>query len=144
MSRVLATISLLFGSNVFMNWAWYGHLKHSRWSFPAAVLISWLIAAPEYALQVPANRLGHVSQGGRFTASQLKILQEAITLTVFLAFAWLVLREIPRPNELLAMGLIVAAVGVAMWGRGERRGDDRPVAAHVAAMPDGPTEGDFK
>lgn len=129
MSRALATVGLLFGSNVFMTWAWYGHLKHVKWSIPLAVFVSWLIALPEYGLQVPANRLGHVSQGGPFSASQLKILQEAITLTVFLVFARVVLGERPRPNELLAMGLILVAVAVAMLGRGETHPAQPPAVA---------------
>lgn len=117
MLRALATVSLLFGSNIFMTWAWYGHLKKIGWSIPLAIGVSWLIALPEYMLQVPANRLGHFHHGGPFTAAQLKIIQEAITLTVFMAFAMIVLKERLRANEYVAFGLILAAVGVAMWGR---------------------------
>jgi len=118
MSRALATILLLFGSNAFMTWAWYGHLRKTAWTIPFAIVVSWLIALPEYALQVPANRLGHVSQGGPFTAPQLKILQEAITLAVFTVFTVLVLGERPRPNDIVAFLLILAAVAVSMSGRG--------------------------
>lgn len=118
MIRACATIVLLFASNVFMTWAWYGHLKRAAWSIPLAIVLSWLIALPEYALQVPANRLGHVSQGGPFSAPQLKILQEAITLTIFGAFTVLVLKEPPRARDLVAFGLILLAVVVAMSGRG--------------------------
>ncbi len=117
MLRALATIGLLFGSNIFMTWAWYGHLKKVGWSIPLAIGVSWLIALPEYMLQVPANRIGHFTHGGPFTAPQLKILQEAITLVVFLGFAAVILKERVRPNEYLAFGLIVAAVVVAMWGK---------------------------
>jgi len=116
-SRVLATIGLLIGSNIFMTWAWYGHLKKASWAIPTAIFISWLIALPEYMLQVPANRLGHVSQGGPFTAPQLKIIQEAITLTVFIVFSIWVLKERPRTTDYIAFGLIIAAVLVAMAGR---------------------------
>ena len=118
MSKALITVVLLIGSNCFMTWAWYGHLKKAAWTIPVAILISWLIALPEYILQVPANRIGHVGHGGPFTAAQLKIIQEAITLCVFLVFAVVVLKEKPRVNELVAMGLIAVAVVVAMSGRG--------------------------
>jgi len=78
------TILLLFGSNVFMTFAWYGHLKYGHeWPLWKAILVSWGIALIEYCMAVPANRLGF----GVFTGFQLKIIQEAITLTVFLVFA---------------------------------------------------------
>ncbi len=112
------TVLLLIGSNVFMTWAWYGHLKKPGWALWAVILVSWLIAFPEYLLQVPANRIGHFSQGGPFTAAQLKIIQEAITLCVFIVFSVVVLKEKPRWNEGLAMALIFAAVLIAMLGRG--------------------------
>jgi uncharacterized protein (DUF486 family) len=117
MSKALITVLLLVGSNCFMTWAWYGHLKKTGWTIPVAIGISWLIAFPEYLLQVPANRIGHISQGGPFTAAQLKILQEAITMTVFIAFAVVVLKERPRWNEGVAFVLIFAGVVVAMMGR---------------------------
>lgn len=117
MSRALLTVLLLIGSNIFMTWAWYGHLKKAGWTIPVAIAISWLIAFPEYLLQVPANRLGHFSQGGPFTASQLKIIQESITLIVFMVFTMIILKERLRPNDLIAFGLIMAAVIVSMWGR---------------------------
>lgn len=117
MMRALLTVLLLVGSNCFMTWAWYGHLKKAAWSIPLAIGVGWLIALPEYMLQVPANRIGHFAFGGPFTAAQLKIIQEAITLAVFLVFAMLVLKERPRVNEVVAMGLIFAAVTVAMMGR---------------------------
>ncbi|MCA9294639.1 MAG: DMT family protein [Phycisphaerales bacterium] len=117
MMRALAPFGFLFASNVFMTWAWYGHLKRASWSIPLAIAVSWCIALPEYMLQVPGNRLGHISQGGPYTAPQLKIIQEAITIGVFIGFAILVLGERPRPNEYIAFALIVAAVVIAMWGR---------------------------
>ncbi len=117
MSRVLLTVLLLIGSNCFMTWAWYGHLKKAAWALPVAILLSWLIALPEYILQVPANRFGHFAFGGPFTAPQLKVLQEAITLSVFVGFSILVLKERPRVNEAIAMALIFVAVIIAMWGR---------------------------
>lgn len=122
MPKALITVLLLVGSNCFMTWAWYGHLKKSGWTIPVAIGISWLIAFPEYLLQVPANRIGHISQGGPFTAAQLKILQEAITMTVFIVFAIVVLKEKPRWNEGVAFVLIFAGVVVAMMGRAPNGG----------------------
>jgi len=116
MLRGLFTVLLLFGSNAFMTWAWYGHLRKS-WALPAAIAISWLIALPEYILQVPANRLGHFAHGGPFTAPQLKIIQEAVTLIVFTVFTILVLKEKPRVHDAVAFVLILAAVAVSMLGR---------------------------
>ncbi len=124
--RVLATVLLLCCSNIFMTWAWYGHLKKVGWTIPVAIGVSWLIALPEYMLQVPANRVGHSTFGGPFSAAQLKVLQEAITLTVFIVFAMLVLKEKPRVNELIAFVLIFAGVAVAMLGRGEPPKDEQP------------------
>lgn len=108
---------LLVLSNAFMTTAWYYHLGRKGWSLGIAIAISWLIALPEYCLQVPANRLGHVAHGGPFTAPQLKVMQEAITLVVFAVFSILVLKEKPRVNEVIAFGLIMLAVVVAMQGR---------------------------
>jgi len=124
--RVLATVLLLCCSNIFMTWAWYGHLKKVGWTIPVAILVSWLIALPEYMLQVPANRVGHTTFGGPFSAAQLKVLQEAITLTVFIVFAMLVLKEKPRVNEMIAFVLIFAGVAVAMLGRGEPPKNEQP------------------
>jgi len=105
----VTTIALLFASNVFMTAAWYGHLRFKGAPLWTAILISWGIAFVEYCLQVPANRWGY----GQFTAAQLKIAQEVITIVVFVAFAWLWLGETPRWNEALAFGLVLAAVVVA-------------------------------
>lgn len=117
--RALFTILLLIASNCFMTWAWYGHLKKTAWPLLLAIGVSWLIALPEYALQVPANRLGHIGHGGPFTAPQLKVIQEAITLVVFAVFSIVVLKEKPRVNEYIAFALILAGVAVAMIGRAE-------------------------
>jgi uncharacterized protein len=102
------TIALLFASNVFMTAAWYGHLRFKNAPLWKAILVSWAIAFLEYCLQVPANRWGY----GAFTAGQLKIAQEVITLVVFVVFAWLWLGERPTWNEAVAFALVVAAVGV--------------------------------
>lgn len=117
MLRILATVGLLLGSNAFMTFAWYYHLK-KPWTWLTAIFLSWLIALPEYMLQVPANRIGHVDHGGPLTAPQLKILQEAITLTVFTVFTILILKEKPRVHDAVAFGLVMLAVVVSMIGRG--------------------------
>lgn len=80
----MRTVLLLIVSNTFMTFAWYGHLKHRKAPLVAAILLSWLIALGEYCFQVPANRIGF----GQFSAYQLKIIQECITLVVFVAFAY--------------------------------------------------------
>jgi uncharacterized protein (DUF486 family) len=100
------TILLLLASNVFMTIAWYGHLRFKEVPLWQVILVSWGIAFFEYCLQVPANRWGH----GQFTAAQLKIFQEVITLIVFIVFAWLYLGERLRWNELVAFVLVFAAV----------------------------------
>jgi uncharacterized protein (DUF486 family) len=110
----MRTVGLLVLSNTFMTIAWYGHLKYKAAPLIATVLVSWLIALPEYALQVPANRYGH----GEFSAPQLKIIQEAISISVFLAFSALYLRETPNWRTGLAMVLILAAVAVAVTPAG--------------------------
>ena len=101
----MATVLLLLISNVFMTAAWYGHLKYKQSALWKVVLVSWGIAFAEYCFQVPANRLGH----GKFSAAQLKTLQEVITLTVFCAFSVLYLKEEIRWNHLLGFALMVAA-----------------------------------
>ncbi|MBX3353018.1 MAG: DMT family protein [Phycisphaeraceae bacterium] len=116
MTRALAAIALLVASNAFMTFAWYFHLTKKGWPLLLAIALSWLIALPEYILQVPANRLGHANFGGPFSAPQLKILQEAITLIVFTVFTLLILKEQPRPRDFVAMLLIVVAVAIAMTG----------------------------
>ena len=105
---MLRTIALLTCSNIFMTIAWYGHLRFKSAPLWTAILASWLIALPEYALQVPANRFGFVGAG--MSAYQLKILQEAITLTVFMGFAWLALGETPTWRQGVSFLLVFAAV----------------------------------
>jgi uncharacterized protein len=107
----LRTFGLLVLSNCFMTVAWYGHLKFKSSSMLMAILASWLIALPEYALQVPANRLGY----GQMSAYQLKILQECITLLVFMGFAWFALGEAPELRHVVSFALILAAVAVAFY-----------------------------
>jgi len=102
----MRTILLLIVSNVFMTFAWYGHLKFKDVKLWKVILISWLIASVEYCFQVPANRLGH----GQFSAAQLKTIQEVISLSVFAIFSVLYLREQFRWNYLVGFVLILAAV----------------------------------
>ena len=83
------TIGLLVASNIFMTFAWYGHLKHTTAPLWSVILISWGIAFFEYLLQVPANRIGYT----HFNPAQLKTIQEVITLSVFSIFSWLYLGE---------------------------------------------------
>jgi len=86
----MLTVFMLTCSNIFMTFAWYGHLKYGHgWPLWKAILISWGIALLEYCLAVPANRLGY----GQFTGFQLKIIQEVVTLSVFIVFAILFLKE---------------------------------------------------
>lgn len=115
--RWIMPIVLLTASNAFMTTAWYYHLKKHAWSIPVAILISWLIALPEYALQVPANRIGHISNGGPYTAPQLKVVQEAITLVIFSLFSIFILKEKLRGTDWAAFALIMAGVVVSMYGR---------------------------
>jgi uncharacterized protein len=103
----MPTVALLGISNLFMTFAWYGHLRYRDTALWKVILISWLIAGFEYVFQVPANRFG--AQHG-WTGYQLKLLQEAITLVVFVGFAWWYLGEGLRWNYLVAFMLIFAAV----------------------------------
>lgn len=108
----MKTILLLVVSNVWMTFAWYGHLNYKKSALWKVVLISWLIAGLEYCFQVPANRMG--SNDG-WSASQLKITQEAITLVVFCVFASSFLDEKITWNYYVAFGLVMLAVGFAFW-----------------------------
>lgn len=113
----LWTIVLLVLSNIFMTLAWYGHLRFKDFAWGkslglfAIILISWGMAFFEYVLQVPANRIGHVGNGGPFSLVQLKVIQEAITLVVFVVFSLIAFKnEALRWNHALAGVLLVAAV----------------------------------
>ena len=99
-------VLLLVASNIFMTFAWYGHLKFKSAPLITAIMVSWGIAFFEYCLQVPANRLGHAV----YTAPQLKMIQEAITLTVFAIFSAFWLGESLRWNDWVAFLLIAVAV----------------------------------
>jgi uncharacterized protein len=118
----MRTVLLLVASNAFMTTAWYGHLKFRETPLFLAIVVSWLIAFPEYALQVPANRWGY----GAFTATQLKVIQEVVSLGVFVLFAWLYLGEAPNWRTALAMLLVVGAVALVRSG-GEQPAASAPV-----------------
>lgn len=99
----MSTVFLLIISNVFMTFAWYGHLKYGQeWPLWKAILVSWGIALFEYCLAVPANRIGF----GEFSGFQLKIIQEVVTLVVFIGFAVIFLKEKLAWNYLVAMALL--------------------------------------
>jgi uncharacterized protein len=107
-NRPMRTIALLTISNIFMTFAWYGHLKYREVPLYKVILVSWLIAFFEYCFQVPANRIGSYE----FTAAQLKTIQEVIALTVFSVFSVLYLRQPLRWNYFAGFALIIAAVAV--------------------------------
>ena len=100
------TVVLLTVSNIFMTFAWYGHLKFKNSPLFWVIMVSWMIAFFEYCLQVPANRMGH----GRFSAAELKTMQEVITLVVFSVFSVTYLKEGLRWNHMVGFGLIILAV----------------------------------
>jgi uncharacterized protein len=102
----MKTIILLIISNVFMTFAWYGHLRFKHTALPVVILVSWLIALLEYCFQVPANRIG--SQ--YFSAAQLKMIQEVITLVVFAVFSVLYLKESFKWNYAVSFLFILGAV----------------------------------
>ncbi len=102
----MRTIILLTISNIFMTFAWYGHLKYRNSPLWIAILVSWLIAFVEYCFQVPANRIGSY----QFSTAQLKTIQEVITLVVFSVFSVVYLKEGLRWNYLAGFACMVAAV----------------------------------
>ena len=115
--KAILTIALLVLSNTFMTLAWYGHLKFAVWkwfnklSLISIVLISWGIAFFEYCFQVPANKIGFKENGGPFTLIQLKVIQEVITLIVFIIFTVLVFKkEVFRMNHIIGFIFLILAV----------------------------------
>ena len=115
--KAYITIALLLLSNVFMTLAWYGHLKFKEvkwlgsWGLFGIILLSWGLAFFEYCLQVPANRIGFKEYGGPFSLIQLKIIQEVLTLGVFLVFSLLLFKtEQFKWNHFVSFGLIILAV----------------------------------
>ena len=119
MNPHILTLLLLVCSNIFMTVAWYGHLKlrtagvSSNWPLWVVILCSWGVALIEYSFQVPANRIGFEGNGGPYSLMQLKIMQEVITLVVFMVFSLLVFEGFTiRWNHIAAMGLLVGAVAL--------------------------------
>ena len=118
MKSMLITLVLLVVSNIFMTFAWYGHLKLQQMKLIShdtpllfVILLSWGIAFAEYCCQVPANRMGFVENGGPFSLIQLKVLQEVITLVIFTVFTVVFFRgEALHWNHFLAFALLIAAV----------------------------------
>ena len=117
MSRALSTILLLIASNTFMTIAWYGHLRYKDISFLkntgmiTAILISWGIALFEYSLMVPANKLGASINGGPFNMWQLKLIQEVISISVFVIFTLVFFKtETLKWNHLIGFVFLIAAV----------------------------------
>ena len=115
--KPLYTILLLTASNTFMTFAWYGHLKFKEMSWSqnlglvSVILISWGIALFEYILQVPANRIGFREYGGPFSLVELKVIQEVITLTVFVIFSIVFFKnESLRLNHFIGFAFLVLAV----------------------------------
>ena len=114
----LITIAMLVVSNIFMTFAWYGHLKMrdagiitSNTPLYVVILISWGIALAEYAFQVPANRMGYTGHGGPFSLMQLKVIQEAITLLIFTIFTIVFFKgEALHWNHFAAFALLIVAV----------------------------------
>jgi uncharacterized protein len=102
----MRTVILLTVSNVFMTFAWYGHLKYKNSPLWIAIVVSWLIAFVEYCFQVPANRIGHY----HYSAAQLKTIQEVITLITFSIFSVLYLKEGLKWNYFVGFALIILAV----------------------------------
>lgn len=117
MKTMLLTIILLVVANIFMTFAWYGHLKlqstgiSTNWPLYAIILFSWGIALVEYCLQVPANRIGFDGNGGPFSLIQLKVMQEVITLVIFMLFTVVMFKDTHfTRNHLISFILLVGAV----------------------------------
>ncbi len=112
----ILTIGLLLFSNIFMTFAWYGHLKLAEFSWfnrlPlfGIIVISWLIAFFEYCFQVPANRIGFEGNGGVFSLLQLKIIQEVITLVVFIVFSSVAFHTSIKLNHIIGFVFLILAV----------------------------------
>lgn len=122
MKATIITVLLLIVSNIFMTFAWYGHLKlqsagiSKNWPLFVVILVSWGIALVEYCFMIPANRIGYAENGGPFTLFQLKVIQEVITLTVFTVVAMFFFSgERLHWNHVAAFICLVAAVVFVFW-----------------------------
>ncbi len=107
----IKSVFLLILSNIFMTFAWYGHLKHKDKALLLVIFVSWGIAFFEYCLQVPANRIG----SNVFSPSQLKVIQEAITFCVFAVFSIWYLRDKPTLYDFAAFALILLGVAISLF-----------------------------
>jgi uncharacterized protein len=112
-SSALTPIAMLFASNVFMTFAWYGHLRYKTAPLALAIMVSWGIAFIEYCLAVPANRYGHAV----YSAAQLKTMQEVITLVLFCGFSVIYLKESLSWNHAVGFALIAAGAAFVFTGR---------------------------
>lgn len=132
MKTTVTVVLLLIASNTFMTIAWYGHLKYKNVALVVTVLASWMIALPEYAFQVPANRIGY----GQLSATQLKIIQEVISLSVFAVFAFVYLGERPTWRSAAAFMLVIAAVALIRGDGPTEKHEEPPVATEVEKKPE--------
>lgn len=112
-SARVAPVLLLLVSNLFMTFAWYGHLKFPRMEMPTAILMSWGIALIEYCLAVPANRIGY----GVYSAAQLKTIQEVITLVIFSGFSVFILGEMLTWRHLLGFAFIATGASLVFMAK---------------------------
>ena len=117
MKTMILTVLLLIVANIFMTFAWYGHLKlqstgiSTNWPLYGIILLSWGIALIEYCLQVPANRIGFDGNGGPFSLIQLKVMQEVITLVIFMVFTLVMFKDTHfTRNHIISFILLVGAV----------------------------------
>ncbi|MDE6513091.1 MAG: DMT family protein [Muribaculaceae bacterium] len=117
MKTMILTVLLLIVANIFMTFAWYGHLKlqstgiSTNWPLYGVILLSWGIALIEYSLQVPANRIGFDGNGGPFSLIQLKVMQEVITLVIFMVFTLVMFKDTHfTRNHIISFILLVGAV----------------------------------
>ena len=116
--NALYTVLLLICSNIFMTFAWYGHIKLQQMKVLSdntplyvVILLSWLLALAEYSFQVPANRMGFIGNGGSFSLMQLKVIQEVISILVFTVFTMFLFKgESLHWNHVAAFGCLIAAV----------------------------------
>jgi uncharacterized protein (DUF486 family) len=131
----MLTITLLLISNVFMTFAWYGHLKHKTAPLVLTILVSWGIAFLEYCFMVPANRIG----SNTFTTTQLKVIQEVITLVVFTGFSLLYLKEQMKWNYVVGFGFILLAVFFVFHDFGASKASQSAVAQQATVREADPT-----
>lgn len=113
MNSIFFTIGFLIVSNIFMTFAWYGHLKYKSSALWLMILVSWGLSLFEYVFQVPANRIGSEV----LSVTQLKILQECITLSVFTVVAYVMFGETLKWNNVVSYLFLVGAVVFAFWGK---------------------------